>query len=180
MIIFLAACSSSKKPKRSEFGPTYNERLSTAEKAMKNSNSAVRSSFERQIPKSTADKSYTASTYHAKYASGLKKFSNSDSTYQSKDFSEAGKKNSIDHKNAREMEAQNKLASRLFRTPDSRFDTKTSPDDKKAFNQSDGTFKTGENQIGTKEMEKNTKPVILGPEKPTYSEDDVKRLLNKG
>lgn len=180
IVILLAACSSSKTPKRSEFGPSYKERLSAAEKAMKNSDLSMRSSFEKEIPKSMTNKSYKASAYNAKDATGIKRFSGADSAYHSRDFSGAGKNDPAGNKITREMEAQNKLASRMFRAPDSQFDTKVNHDDKKTFNKSGKTFMTHENLTGTKEMEKNKKPVILEPERPTYSEDDVKRLLNKG
>ncbi len=177
--ISVSACSSSKATKRGEFGPTYVERMSATEKAMKNSNSAMRSSFEKEIPKSTTDRAFNASAFHAKDMAGMKRFSGADSADHAKNFSGADKKDFARVKSTREAEAQNKLAARMFRTPDNRFDTKANHDDKKPFTHGSETFVTHENRAGTKEMEKNKKPVILEPEKPDYTEDDVKRLLNK-
>lgn len=178
--ICVAGCSSSKTAKHNEFGPTFQERMSAANKAMKNGNFAMRSSFEQKIPKGTTDKTYNAPGYKAKDATGMKQFSGTDSAHHTKDFAGASKTNPIGDKVTPETKAQNKLATQMFRTPDGHFDTKSIVDDKKVFSQGGDTFKTSENQIGTKEIEKNKKPVILGPEKPAYSEDDVKRLLNKG
>lgn len=176
----LAACSSSKDPKRSEFGPSYQERYEATKKIITGKDYTMRSSFEKQIPKNSTEKTYKASTFKAKEAAGVKKFSGTDNAYHAKDFTGAGKKSRTEQKVAREAADQNKLASRLFRTPDSRFDVKASSDGGKSFTQGGETFATGENRAASKELEKNKKPVILGPEKPTYSEDEVKRLLNKG
>jgi hypothetical protein len=176
----LAACSSSKAPKRSEFGPTYEERMNGMDNVIKGKDYSMRSSFEKQIPKNSTEKGYKTSTFNTKETAGIKKFSGAENAYHSKSFFGADKKSRTEQKLAREAEAQNKLASRLFRTPDSRFNVKSSPDGGKTFTQGNETFATGENRAGTKALEKNKKPVILDPDKPTYSEDEVKRLLNKG
>ena len=180
LLLCLAACSSPKAPKRSEFGPSYKERYDAMVNVIKNKDDSMRSSFEKSIPKSTTEKSYKASAFNAKDAAGMKKFSGTDSAYGAKDFAGAGKKSRIEAKTAREAEERNRLASQMFRTPDNRFDAKASPEGGKTFTQGNGTFATRENRAGTKELEKNKKPVMQEPDKSTYSEDDVKRLLNKG
>lgn len=179
IVIGMTACSSSKTPKRNEFGPTYRERMSAAESAMKSGDSAMRSSFENEIPDSTTGKTYKAAAYNAKEATGLNHFSGANSAHQTKKFAEHGKRNSIESRKMNETEAKNKLAARMFRTPDSSIDTKAADADNKKFTQGVEAYKTQDNQAGTREIEKNKKPVILEPDKPTYSEDDVKRLLNK-
>jgi len=178
--LWLAACSSSKDPKRSEFGPTFEERMGVMDKVIKDKDYSMRSSFEKQMPKIASDKSYKGSAFKAREAPGIKKFSGTDNAYRSKNFAESGKYSRAETKVAPEAGDQNKLASRLFPAPESRLNAKASADGAKSFAQGSEAFPAGENRTGTKALEKNKKPVILGPDKPTYTEDEVKRLLNKG
>lgn len=176
----LAACSSSKDPKRSEFGPTFQERMGAMDKVIKDKDYSMRSSFEKQMPKVATEKGFKASSFNARDAPGMKKFAGADNAHRAKDFAEAGKSSRTAQKAAPETGEQSRLGSRLFPTSESRLNAKSSPAGAKSFAQGGEAFSTGENRAGTEALEKNKKPVVLDPEKPTYSEEEVKRLLNKG
>jgi hypothetical protein len=175
----VAACSSPKATKRDDFGPTYKERMSVMDKVIKNKDYSVRSSFEKEMPKSTSGKTYRVSAFKAKEAAGIKPFAEAGSTYPVKGFGEAGKKNSNAAKSAREADEKSQLASRMFHVPDASFEPKATSDAKKAYPQGDSTFATRDNPVVTKELKKNKKPVMINDDK-YYTEEDVKRLLNKG
>ncbi len=176
----VTACSSSKTSKGSEFGPTFKERMSVMDKVIKNKDYTVRSSFEKEMPKGTIDKTYKVSTFKTKEAAGIKPFAGAGNTYHVKEFAEGGKKDRSETKAAREGDEKSRLASRMFHVPDPRFEAKTSSDATKSYTQGAATFATRENPVYTKELKKNKKPVMIKEDPKTYSEDDVKRLLNKG
>lgn len=171
--------SSSKKADRSEYGLTYAERYAKVKNIIKNSDFSQRSQFEQQLPKAKTDKEFKASSFGAKEATGMKEYARSSSAYKAKDFADAGRNSRAGEKKAHESESENRLAAKLFRAPDSRLGSKESHDSTKEFRQGGDTFATRDNRSGTTEMEKDKRPVILPSEKPTYSEDEVKRLLNK-
>ncbi len=184
-VLGVAACSSSKHPERSEYGLTYEERLNATDKIIRSSDYSMRSSFEKAIPKGSTGRKFQTPAYNTKEAAGLKPFSDAGSTYRSKEFAESDKKERTEAKRfgvkaAREKEEKSSLASRLFRTPDNRFEAKASREAGKTFGQGDKTFATRKDPDASKELEKDRKPLIIEDEKPSYSEGDVKRLLNKG
>jgi hypothetical protein len=186
-VLALAACASSKTKnetaKRNEFGPTFRERMEITDKAIKGKDYSVRSAYEKQIPKGTSEKT---SFFGTRNVSGLKMFSSTKNSYQAKAFSQADKKNHTELQTAREAKEQSKMAAQMFRTPDSRyesqvshFESQTSHESGKTFARGNETFATRDNHAAAKALEKNKKPVIVDQDKPTYTEDDVKRLLNK-
>jgi hypothetical protein len=154
--------------------------MGVMDKVIKDKDYSVRSSFEKQTPKIATGRNYKASAFNAREAPGMKKFSGTDSAYRAKDFAGAGKNSRAAQKAAPETADQSRLGARQFPVSESRLSAKPSTDGGKSFTQGGETFATGQNRIGAKALEKNKKPVILPPEKPTYSEDEVKRLLNKG
>ena len=175
----LAACSSSKDPKRAEFGPTFTERMNMTEKAIKDKDYTMRSPFEKQMPRLATEKGYKAADFKAREAPAMKKFSGTDNAYRAKDFGGATKDSRAAQKMAPEIADQSRLGDRQFPVSESRLNAKPSTDGARSFTQGSETFATGQNRAAAKELEKNKKPVILAPEKPTYSEDEVKRILNK-
>lgn len=178
--VFLGACSSPKTAQHGEYGPTFRERMSVMDKIIKHNDFSMRSSFEKEMPKtSLGGKTYSAKTYHTNEVAGIGNYAGAGSTFHVKDFSESGRKNRAQEEVFAESGRENPLASRLFRTSESSYNDKASPEAGKTFTNSGKSFATRENRAAAAEMAKNKKPVILDQDKPTYSEDEVKRLLNK-
>ena len=174
----LGACSSASKKQRSDFGPTYRERLAEADKAMKKSDFSKRSTFEKQLTDATTTKKFKTSDYHAKDVKIDKKFHGTDEAFKTKGFAQADKtsKTSAFH----DADTKSRLAGGLFHTKNSRMADEKSRDATKSFAGGKNEFATRENRAGKKALDKDSKPKILDPDKPTYTEDEVRRLLNKG
>ena len=184
LALVAGACSSSKKTSRSEYGPTYRERMSEFTRSMKqkdfwSSDKTKRSQFEKELATSTTEKKFKTGDFHAKDAKLDKKFHGTDDTFKTKGFAMADKTNKTAGKSFHDADAKNRMASEQFRTKDSRMAAEKNRNGEKMFASGGKEFSTRENREGTKAIEKNKKPVILDPEKPSYTEEDVKRLLNK-
>lgn len=175
----VSACSSSPRGERSEFGPTYNERMAAVDKIVKQQDFSQRSAFERQMPAGMTDREFRASTLTSREASGMKSFAGAGASHQTKTFADSERTSRAAAKSARETREQSRLASKLFRMPDNPFTAGTSTAASKSFQPARETFATRSQPTATAELERNRRPVIVDPEKPTYSESEVKRLLEK-
>lgn len=178
-VALAASCSSSSKKPKKEFGPTFKDRMSSLDRVIKKSDFSQRSSFEKQMA-TTLDtkKKFKESTFQAKESHEGKKVA-STATYKTKEFADAGKSSSTATKEYKGADEKSRMGDEKFRTQDSRMANQQSRDGSKTYAKGDQAFRTGENRAGTKAIEKNKKPKIVQEDKPTYTEDEVKRALNK-
>jgi hypothetical protein len=176
----LAGCSSPSQTRRGEFGPTFRERMADVDRVLKKSDFSKRSAFEKEITDPATGKKFKTGDYHAKDVKIEKKFRGADEAFNAKGFAQAEKASKIDDKAFQGAEARSRLADGQFRTKDNRMAGEKSREGTKDFAGGAGVFATRENREGRKAIDKNKKPVIIDSDKPTYSEEEVKRLLNKG
>ncbi len=170
IICGLAGCAH--KQKDGGTGPRLAERLG---KWDMNKHSA----FEKEL---VTDKKYNTmktGPFKTREFTGSKEFTASKGAYQTKDFQQASKSSDAANKSFRDSKKDSELAKSQFKTKESSMGQKTSRDADKNFTGSDKTFQTKEERTAAESLKKKSHPVMIDTGKPSYTEDEVRGLLNK-
>ncbi len=182
-LLALTQCSSddagSKKSEKSEFGPTYKERMAAADRALFNSDFSQRSSFEKKSPTMKTDKAFRTDKYNPKAFTQTKAFYSGKDEVKEKDFAQSDKKSNIGNKEFSGSDKESKLADETFNTKDSRFSGQENRFSGKASRMGDDVYSTRAEPDAKKAMEKSERPYIRESRNPSYSEAEVRSLLNK-
>lgn len=176
----LAACSSpTGSTERGEFGPTYQERLAATERALFKGDTSQRSPFEKHVQRMQADRSFSTSSFHTRSYQGGGRFSGADDTFKAGSFAQSDKTSAAGARTFSGADDQSRLGGSTFSTSQSRLGGKTSSSAGKTSPLADDTFKTEGNPAVLKAASNIKVPLIqdLGP--PSYTEDEVRRILQK-
>lgn len=166
----LAGCSHA--PKKSETGPRLAERLG---KWDMNKHSA----FEKELLTDKKFKGLKTGPFHTRDYTGTKNCTAFKGDYQTKGFQQSSKISSVADKSFHDAKKDSGLASSQFKTKESSMDQKTSRDADKKFSGTDKTYQTKEVRDATASLKKKSHPVMVDTGKPSYTEDEVRGLLNK-
>lgn len=179
-----AGCSSSKKKKETFTGATGSSISRVQDKGWdrkkREYDHSVRSEFDQKT--FSAKSKVKDKTFKTDNFSGKHDYKGA-SAFKSKEYADAGKQSREAKEHFKDGAKTSKEASKDFATKNSKFDNQKLHGADKSFADANDTYKTGEVRDAAKSQKKNTKPKILPKEdamgKSVYTEDDVKRLLNR-
>ncbi len=171
-LMICAPASCAHQQKDGGTGPRLAERLSKWDMTK-------HSSFEKELSATKSNKVFKAGAFRTSEYKGAKDFAGASSAYRTKDFQQASKTSNAADKSFRDAKKDSGLASSEFKTKQSSMDQKTSRDAGKNFTDSDKTYQTKDERDATKALKKKSHPVMVDTGKPTYTEDEVRGLLNK-
>lgn len=179
--LFLPACSSDKKSSGDDTGPKYAQRSSKSNWSDKH-----RSSFEKQAGKAEKTKSVKTGSFHTSNYTAAKSAGGMDKQYRSKDYSQGDKKDKSFEKSYSGTK-ESKLGSEQYKTSGSHLADQKSHDEGrmnhdagKSFSSGSESYKTNSDAIGSKASQNAQKSKGVQTGKPSYTEDEVRGLLNKG
>ncbi len=170
LISGLSGCAH--KQKDSGTGPRLAERLGKWDMNKK-------SSFEKELYATKSSKVIKTGPFRTTEFKGTKGFTGACDSYRTKDFQQSSKTSSVADKIFSDAKKDSNLAQSQFKTKESSFDQKTSRDAGKKFADTDKTYQTKDEREATKALKKKSHPVMVDTGKPSYTEDEVRGLLNK-
>ncbi len=138
-----------------------------------------KSSFEKELYATNSSKVIKTGPFRTTEYKGTKDFAGASGSYGAKEFNQSKKRSNAADKSFLDAKKDSRLASSQFKTKESSMDQKTSRDADKNFASSDKTFKTKDERDATNALKKKSHPVMVDTSKPSYTEDEVRGLLNK-
>lgn len=179
LVLTLCSCSATKEGSKNEFGPTYKQRMSAADRALFRDDHSQRSSFEKQLGNSKNNKEVKTNAFKTRDFNSGKTFYEGDDKFKTNAFNQAGKTSKIADKTFHGGDKQSSLGNDEYKTSQSRFDNQGNNISNKTSPLSDDRFRTNSNREGTKALENSKRPLIVPRGEEGYSEGDISKLLNK-
>lgn len=173
MFVLLSSCASDDKPKSDYAGLKWEQRIN---RQMKDPNS-ISSPFQREVFQ--ASRSVKTQEFRAHQYQGKKGFSGADDRFKAGTFAQAGKASHAAGQTFSGADDQSKMGSTAFKTSQSQYDGKANRNAGKASSMADDTYNTAPNPAALKAASKSKRPLIQD-QKPSYSEEEVRKILNKG
>lgn len=181
-VLALASCSSSKKKDEPGFTVSGLDKIMNKgyDRKKKEYDPSYISRFDQKFI--SADKSFKSGEYKTGTFKADKSWTGQ-KTFKTSEFSQGDKASRLGSEEFQGANKKSRTADKEFATKDSRFASKTASQDGKEAREADKAFATKEEREGTKSIKANKRPVIIQTpgDQPSisYSEDDVKRLLNR-
>ncbi|MEI6537729.1 MAG: hypothetical protein WCN98_20460 [Verrucomicrobiaceae bacterium] len=138
-----------------------------------------RSSFEKAFQADQPVKGVKTGSFHTANYNGTKDFTSANGAYRTKDFQQGSKSSNVTDKSFKGAKDDKQLANAQYKTTESRMNQKASKEGAKNFAGSDKAYQTKDEREAAKSMKKNNHPVMVDTGKPSYTEDEVRGLLNK-
>ncbi len=173
LALFVASCASSKK--NADSGYTN---LSLGQRIVKQTNDprSIKSRFQEEV--FDAKHSVATSDFKAGDYKGGKSFSRAGDRFKTGSFAQSDKASSAADKAYAGAEEQSQWAGSSYKTSESRYDGQLNRASGQSSALGNKTFKTDSNPAALRNTSNIKQPLIENG--PSYTEDDVKKMLNKG
>ena len=178
--LFASSCSSSGSSKKEGTTRTDASGQRLAQRLGK-WDTTKRSSFDKHRSAGETSKDYKTREFNQSkdYAGAKKQFNSGKDGFKTKSFAQSNKKSRAADKTFAGAGKKNRMAGQKFETSESRFSNQANRDSDKRSSMEGDVFRTQENRETQKAMASNKRPYIEQTQKPGYTEDEVKGLLNK-
>ena len=174
LTLLLSACASKDGARRMDYASLkWEQRIN---RQMKDPTS-ITSQFQQKVygaSKSVKTEQYKAGNYNAS-----KSFSGADNKFNAGTFSQAAKESHTGNKTFSGADASSQFSGDTFKTSQNRFDGQANSNSGKASPMADKTFNTKANPAALKATENSKRPLIQKMEAPSYTESEVRKLLNR-
>ena len=130
-------------------------------------------------------KSLGAKGFHTSKATGFKDYGGAGKSFHTGDFAQAGKQSHMGKESSAFGSQKNRMGGQTFATKDSKFSGMAAKQNSKSYRDSNSVYQTSDFGPAKKSFEDNNRVVLERGERDAnknanaYSEDDVKRLLNR-
>lgn len=177
VVLLLASCASGGKEKKTT---DYSDlKLGTRIVKQTKDPYSIKSPFQKEVynaSKTVKTSKFKSSEYHAskKFFAGKDK-----ENYKAGLFSQGKKSSSTANKTYAGADDKSKMGAETFKTTEDAFGNKISRSASQTSSMADDKFNARENPAVMKQTSNSKAPLFLKDNVPGYSEDDVKKLLNK-
>jgi hypothetical protein len=172
LVAVLAGCASKRKEAKSDYTD-----LNLGQRVVKQTKDpfSIKSPYQQEVY--NAKRSVKTSDFKAGAFHGKKTFESGRDNFRTSAFAQAGKTSSASDKSFSGANEKSNLADDTYKTSGSQFDGKVSRSAGQTSPMGDDKFKTRSNPAALKNVDNVKRPLI---EKDSgYTEDEVKKLLNK-
>lgn len=173
LLILCSSCASKDKAKTDYAGLKWEQRIN---KQMKDPQS-ISSPFQKQVY--NAARSVKTQNFKAGDYNGKKGFSGADDRFKAGTFAQADKTSPAARQTFSGADDRNRMGDSTFKTAQSQYDGRASRESGRASSMADDVFKTSANHEAKKASENSKRPLIQDKQ-PSYSEEEVRKILNKG
>lgn len=179
LMLSLCSCSGTKKTNKKEFGMSYKERMSSADRALFHDDHSQRSSFEKHLGSDKKKKDVKMQAFKTRDFHSGKAFSGADDKFKTSNYNQSDKKSNVADKAFSGAGKQSSLGNDDYKTSESRFSHQSNSNNNKVSSLGDDEFRAKNDLEGTKAMEKSKRPFIEPRGEEGYSESAIHKLLNK-
>lgn len=139
--------------------------------------SSITNQFQQKVY--GASKSVKTDQYKAGNYNGSKSFSGADDKFKAGTFSQAGKTSHDAKQTFSGADDKSALANDTFKTTQNRFDGQANSNAGKVSSMAGKTYDTKANPAALKAVENSKRPLIQEMEAPSYTESEVRKILNR-
>lgn len=173
LLILCSSCASKDKARTDYAGLKWEQRIN---KQMKDPQS-ISSPFQKEV--FNASRSVKTQDFRVGNYKGKKGFSGSDDRFRAGTFAQSDKASLAAGQTFSGADDKNRMGGSAFKTGQSQYDGKANRDSGRASFMADDTYKTAPEPTALKAASKAKRPLIQD-QKPGYSEEEVRKILNKG